>query len=316
MGSYAFNRILSLLPVLAVVAIVSFFIIHLTPGDPASLMLGPEATQEDLANLREQLGINVPVYLQFINWSLGVLHGDLGYSIFMDMPVTQAIGDYITPTISLSIMAEVIGVLFAIPLGIAAARRRGTWMDQSFMMIALLGISIPSFWMGLAFILLFAVQLGWLPAAGYQPLSKGLLTHLSYMILPALSLGIMQGALIARMTRSSMLEVLGENYIRTAEAKGLKQRIVIYKHALRNAFIPILTVIGLSFATLIGGAVVTEMVFNIPGIGKLVINSVLRRDYAVIQGTVLMVACAYVLINLIVDLLYAVIDPRVRFEKK
>ncbi|RNB92042.1 ABC transporter permease [Brevibacillus fluminis] len=279
-------------------------------------MLGPEATQEDLANLREQLGINVPVYLQFINWSLGVLHGDLGYSIFMDMPVTQAIGDYITPTISLSIMAEVIGVLFAIPLGIAAARRRGTWMDQSFMMIALLGISIPSFWMGLAFILLFAVQLGWLPAAGYQPLSKGLLTHLSYMILPALSLGIMQGALIARMTRSSMLEVLGENYIRTAEAKGLKQRIVIYKHALRNAFIPILTVIGLSFATLIGGAVVTEMVFNIPGIGKLVINSVLRRDYAVIQGTVLMVACAYVLINLIVDLLYAVIDPRVRFEKK
>ena len=188
-------------------------------------------------------------------------------------------------------------------------------MDQSFMTFAMLGISLPSFWIGLNLILLFAVQFNWLPAAGYQPLSSGIFNHLKYLIMPAISLGIMQGALIARMTRSSMLEVLNENYIRTAEAKGLKMWIVTYKHALRNAFIPILTVIGLSFATLVGGAVVTETVFNIPGIGKLIVNSVLRRDYEVIQGTVLMIAAAYVFINLIVDILYAYIDPRVRYDK-
>ncbi|CAI8904298.1 ABC transporter permease [Brevibacillus sp. BC25] len=315
MGGYLLKRVVSLLPVLLVVAVVDFIIIHLTPGDPASVILGAQATEEELAKLREQLGLNLPIYIRFFEWIGGLLQGDLGWSIFMDKPVTEAIWEHLGPTLSLTIMAEIIAILFAIPLGVMAANRRGTWMDQSFMTFALLGISLPSFWIGLNLILLFAVQLNWLPAAGYQPMSNGLLNHFKYLIMPAISLGIMQGALIARMTRSSMLEVLNENYIRTAEAKGLKMWIVTYKHALRNAFIPILTVIGLSFATLIGGAVVTETVFNIPGIGKLIVNSVLRRDYEVIQGTVLMIATAYVLINLIVDLLYAYIDPRVRYDK-
>lgn len=315
MGGYLLKRVVSLLPVLLVVAVVDFIIIHLTPGDPASVILGAQATEEELAKLREQLGLNLPIYIRFFEWIGGLLQGDLGWSIFMDKPVTEAIGEHLGPTLSLTIMAEIIAILFAIPLGVMAANRRGTWMDQSFMTFALLGISLPSFWIGLNLILLFAVQLNWLPAAGYQPMSNGLLNHFKYLIMPAISLGIMQGAFIARMTRSSMLEVLNENYIRTAEAKGLKMWIVTYKHALRNAFIPILTVIGLSFATLIGGAVVTETVFNIPGIGKLIVNSVLRRDYEVIQGTVLMIATAYVLINLIVDLLYAYIDPRVRYDK-
>ncbi|MGG1658158.1 ABC transporter permease [Brevibacillus sp. NRS-1366] len=315
MGGYLLKRIVSLLPVLLVVAVVDFIIIHLTPGDPAAVMLGSQATEEELAKLREQLGLTLPIYTRFFQWIFGILQGDLGWSIFMDMPVTEAIWEHLGPTLSLTIIAEIIAILFAIPLGVMAANRRGSWMDQSFMTFAMLGISLPSFWIGLNLILLFAVQFNWLPAAGYQPLSSGIFNHLKYLIMPAISLGIMQGALIARMTRSSMLEVLNENYIRTAEAKGLKMWIVTYKHALRNAFIPILTVIGLSFATLIGGAVVTETVFNIPGIGKLIVNSVLRRDYEVIQGTVLMIAAAYVFINLIVDLLYAYIDPRVRYDK-
>ncbi len=315
MVKYIFKRICYLLPVLAVVAIVDFVIIHLTPGDPAAVMLGSDATDADLAKLREQLGLNLPIYVQFGRWLWGVLHGNLGWSIFMDMPVSTAIWQHLGPTVSLTILAEVIAIAVAIPLGVAAAANRGTWLDQLFMTLALLGISIPSFWIGLNFILLFAVKLGWFPAAGYQPLSSGLVNHLKYLIMPAVSLGIMQGALIARMTRSSLLEVLNENYIRTAEAKGLKYWVIIFKHALRNAFIPILTVIGLTFAVLIGGAVVTETVFNIPGIGKLVVTAVLRRDYAVIQGAILMTATAYVLINLVIDLLYALIDPRVRLSK-
>lgn len=316
MGNYIFNRILSLFAVLSIVAIICFSIIHLTPGDPAATILGTQATEQDIADLREKLGLNEPIIQQFGSWVLGAIQGDLGYSIFMDMPVTQAIIEHLGPTISLTIMAEVIAIIIAIPLGVAAARRRGTWLDQSFMILALLGISIPSFLIGLLLILFLAVFLNWLPAAGYVPLGNGILEHIKYLIMPAFALGVMQAALIARMTRSSMLEVLNENYIRTAEAKGLKQRVVIYKHALRNAFIPIITVIGLSFATLMGGAVVIELVFNIPGIGKLVVNSVLRRDYAVIQGSVLVIAVSYVLINLVVDLLYAYIDPRVRYDKK
>ncbi|RXT07170.1 nickel ABC transporter permease [Ammoniphilus sp. CFH 90114] len=315
LGWYVLKRVSSLLPVLLVVAVVVFVIIHLTPGDPASVILGSQATEEELAKLREQLGLNLPIYLQFLQWFGGVLIGDLGYSIIMRMPVSEAIWEHLGPTVSLTLLAEGIAILVAIPLGIAAARNRGSWMDQMLMMTALVGISLPSFWIGLTLILIFAVQLGWLPSSGYQPLSNGLVNHFKYLILPAITLGIMQAALIARITRSSMLEVMNENYIRTAEAKGLKQRKVIYKHALRNAFVPILTIIGLSFATLIGGAVVTETVFNIPGIGKLVVNSVVKRDYPVIQGAVLMIAGAYVFINLIVDILYAYIDPRIRFDK-
>jgi peptide/nickel transport system permease protein len=315
MGSYIIRRLLALIPVLLVVAVVCFVIIHLTPGDPASVILGSQASEGDLEKLREELGLNLPIYEQFFRWFLGVLQGDLGVSIFMHMSVSEAILEYLGPTISLSLLAQTIAILFSLPLGIIAATKRGSIADQLIMMFSLIGISVPSFIIGLYFILAFAVQLGWLPAAGYQPLSSGILEHLKTLIMPALSLGIMQGALITRMTRASMLEVFNQNYIRTAEAKGLKNIVVTYKHALRNAFIPILTVIGFSFATLVGGAVVTEMVFNIPGIGKLIVNSVLRRDYEVIQGTVLLIATSYVLINLIVDILYAYIDPRVRYNR-
>ncbi|TWI58196.1 ABC transporter permease [Halalkalibacter nanhaiisediminis] len=316
MKMYILKRILSLIPVLFIVSIVIFSIIHLTPGDPASIILGEEATEQSRENLREQLGLNLPIYQQYVNWIIGVLQGDLGHSFFMNKSVTAAIFDHIGPTLSLSILSQVTAIIVALPLGIWAAYRRGTLTDQSFMGLSLLGISIPNFILGLFLIILFAVNLQWLPVAGYQPLSAGLWNHLQFLIMPAIALGTMQAALIARMTRSAMLETLNANFIKTARSKGLHEQIVIYKHALKNAFIPILTVIGQTFGMLIAGAAVTETVFNIPGIGQLIINSVERRDYAVIQGTVLMITVSYVLINLVVDLLYGVIDPRVRLIKK
>ncbi|MBD8005966.1 ABC transporter permease [Bacillus norwichensis] len=316
MRLYILQRLLSLIPVMLVVAIVVFFLIHLTPGDPASIILGPEALPEDVDKLREEMGLDLPILEQFLIWFGGIFKGDLGWSPFMDMPVMEAFLSHLGPTLSLAILAQIISIVIAIPFGIIAATKRGTAIDQFFMVFALLGISIPSFLLGLLLILLFAVKLQWLPVAGYQPLGTGFWNHLKFLILPAITLGAIQAALIARMTRSSMLDILNMNYIKTAHAKGLKERVVIFKHAFRNAFIPILTVIGQSFGTLIAGAVVTEVVFNIPGIGQLIVNSIQRRDYVVIQGAVLLIAGAYVLINLIVDLLYGVVDPRVRLNKK
>ncbi|MFD1928605.1 ABC transporter permease [Sporosarcina siberiensis] len=316
MGSYILKRILSLIPVLFVVSIVIFMIVHLTPGDPAAVMLGEEATAEQISELREQLGLNLPIYEQYVQWVFGVMKGDLGTSFFMKEPVTEAIFEHLKPTVSLAILAQIVALVIAIPVGIIAATRRGTLADSSIMGFSLLGMSVPSFLLGLLLILLFGVQLGWLPVAGYKPLSAGVWDHFKYLIMPAISLGSIQAALIARMTRTSMLDVLNTNYIKTATAKGVKKRNIVYRHALRNAFLPVLTVIGQSFGTLIAGAVVTETIFNIPGIGQLIINSVARRDYAVIQGVVLFVTLSYVLINLVIDLLYSVIDPRVRLERK
>lgn len=314
--AYILKRLLSLIPVFLIVAIVVFFIMHLAPGDPAAVMLGPEALPEDVEKLREQLGLNLPLFQQFIHWFFGLFKGDLGWSIYMNVPVTKAFIEHLGPTLSLAILAQGISIIIAIPFGIIAATKRGTGIDQTFMAIALLGISIPSFLLGLLLMLLFGIKLDWLPVAGYAPLSEGIWTHLKYLILPAISLGAIQSALIARMTRSSMLDILSMNYIKTAKAKGLKTRLVIYKHALRNAFIPILTVLGQTFGTLVAGAVVTETVFNLPGIGQLIVHSIIQRDYAVIQGTVLLITISYVLINLIVDLLYGVVDPRVRLNRK
>jgi peptide/nickel transport system permease protein len=316
LANYIIKRILSLIPVLFVVSIVIFMIVHLTPGDPASVMLGNEATAEQIAQLREQLNLNLPIHEQYIHWVTGVFKGDLGTSFFMKEPVAQAILEHLQPTISLTIFAQIVALIIAIPIGIVAAIRRGTAIDQSIMGMSLLGMSVPSFLLGLLLVLLFGVKLGWLPVAGYNPWNSGIWNHLKYLILPAISLGSIQAALIARMTRTSMLEVLNTNYIKTALAKGVKKRNIVYRHALRNAFLPILTVIGQSFGTLMAGAVVTETIFNIPGIGQLIINSVARRDYAVIQGVVLFVTVSYVFINLIIDLLYSVIDPRVRLDRK
>lgn len=316
MKGYIIKRLLSLIPVLFVVAVVVFLIIHITPGDPASVMLGPEASPREVAELREELGLNLPLYQQFTSWLAGVVQGDFGWSIFMNEPVLQSFFSHLGPTLSLAIFAQLLAVVLAIPFGVIAAKRRGTIIDQTFMGGSLIGISVPSFLLGLLLILLFAVQLRWLPVAGYKPLNAGFFLHIRYLILPAIALGAMQAALIARMTRSSMLDILNANYIKTARSKGLKEKIIIYKHALRNAFIPILTVIGQTFGTLVAGAAVVETVFNIPGIGQLIVNSVERRDFAVIQGTILLVAISYVLINLVVDLLYGVIDPRVRLNRK
>ncbi|MBO0961016.1 ABC transporter permease [Neobacillus sp. MM2021_6] len=316
MKGYILKRLLSLIPVLLVVAVIVFLIIHMTPGDPASVMLGPDASPKEVAELRDQLGLNLPLYQQFFSWFAGVLQGDLGYSFFMSESVLHAFISHLGPTFSLAVLAQVFAIVLAIPLGVIAARKRGSVVDQSFMGFSLIGISVPSFLLGLFLILLFAVHLRWLPVAGYKPLSEGLGLHIKYLILPAIALGMMQAALIARMTRSSMLDILNANFIKTARSKGVKERMIVYKHALRNAFIPILTIIGQTFGTLVAGAAVVETVFNIPGIGQLVVNSVERRDFAVIQGTILLVAISYVTINLIIDLLYGVIDPRVRLSRK
>jgi len=313
---YTLKRIFSLLPVLIVVSVVIFALIHLTPGEPASVILGPEATPEQVQELRKQLGLDRPIHTQYISWVQGVLQGDFGTSYFMREPVTKSIMDHLKPTISVATLGMIVSLIIAIPIGIAAANRRGTLTDQTIMGFSLLGMSIPSFLLGLLLILFFGVRLGVLPVAGYQPLSSGLWNHLKYLIMPAISLGSIQAALIARMTRTSMLEVLNMNYIKTARSKGVRDRKIVFKHALRNAFLPILTVIGSTLGTLITGAVVTETIFNIPGIGQLIINSVERRDYAVIQGVLLFVSLAYVFLNLVIDLLYGVIDPRVRLERK
>lgn len=313
---YLLKRLFALIPVLFVVSLVIFLIIHITPGDPATVMLGESATAQDISVLREQLGLNLPLHQQYVEWIVKVFQGDLGESFFMKESVMQSILSHLSPTISLAILAQLVALVIAIPIGIKAAVRRGTTTDQTIMGFSLLGMAVPSFLLALFLILLVGVKLQWLPVAGYKPLEQGLWTHLKYLILPAISLGAIQAALITRMTRSSMLEVLTTNYIKTARAKGVKERGVIYKHALRIAFLPILTVIGQTFGGLITGAVVTESIFNIPGIGQLIINSVERRDYAVIQGVVLFVTTAYVVINLIVDVLYGIIDPRVRLERK
>lgn len=316
MHMYILKRILSTIPVLFVVSIVIFLIVHITPGNPAAVILGEEATSTQIAELEESLGLNLPIHEQYVAWVGGVFKGDLGTSFFMKEPVTQSISSHLAPTLSLAIIAQIIALFIAIPIGVIAANKRGTFMDQSLMILALLGMSVPSFLLALFLILLFGVNLGWFPVAGYKPLADGLFEHMKYLILPAISLGAIQAALIARMTRSSMLEVLNMNYMKSARAKGVKRFSLIFKHAFRNASLPILTVVGGAFGTLITGAVVTETIFNIPGIGQLIINSVERRDFAVIQGVVLFITFIYVFINLVIDLLYGIIDPRVRFDRK
>lgn len=316
MKSYILKRILSMIPVLLIVSVIVFMIIHLIPGDPASVMLGEEASPQEVQALRDELGLNLPIYEQFVQWFAGIFQGDFGDSIYMNMPVLEAFLGHIGPTLSLALLAQSISIVIAIPIGVIAAKRRGTYVDQMFMTIAMLGLSLPSFLLALLLMLLFGVNLNWLPVAGYAPLNTGLWNHLQYMILPAISLGAIQAAVISRMSRSSMIDILSMNYIKTAKAKGVKDRVVIYKHALRNAFIPILTILGETFGSLITGAVVTETVFNLPGIGQLVINAIVRRDYAVIQGTILIIALAYLLLNLLIDLLYGLVDPRVRFNRK
>ncbi|MHA7966685.1 ABC transporter permease [Paenibacillus sp. CAU 1782] len=316
MLAYIAKRLLSLIPVLFVVTAALFLIIHITPGGPASSILGMEASADEIAALNKELGLDGPILTQYTNWIGKVLQGDLGNSIFMKQSVAQAIKEHIGPTLSLAIIAQVIAIALAIPFGILAAYKRGTAADYTLMGVSLMGMAVPGFLLALFLVLLFGVKLQWLPVAGYVELSKGFGEHLRHLILPGISLGTIQAALIARMTRSSMLEVLNLNFIKTARSKGVGEAKVLFKHAFRNAFLPILTVLGQTFGTLVTGAVVVEGIFNIPGLGQLILNSIARRDYAVIQGVVLIVTLMYVVINLLIDLLYGVVDPRVRLDRK
>lgn len=314
MPTYLLRRVLAVIPVMLVVATVTFVLIHLAPGDPASIIAGPDATPDNVARLRHQLGLDESLPAQLFRWYGRLLRGDLGDSIFLRRPVTEAIVERLEPTLLLTSWATLIAVLLGVPAGIVSARYHNSAVDQSFMGLALVGLSIPNFLLGLLMILVFGVWLRWLPVAGYVPLDMGLWPNARSLLMPAVSLGLVQSALIARITRSSMLDVLREQYILASRAKGLAERAVVYKHALKNAIIPTLTVIGITFAILVGGAVVIETVFNIPGLGRLIISAVLRRDYPVIQGVVLIIAVTYTLINLAVDLVYLTLDPRIRYR--
>jgi peptide/nickel transport system permease protein len=311
--TYLLHRALAIIPVMLVVATVSFVLIRLAPGDPASVLAGPDATTEDLAQLRTALGMDQPLPVQLVKWYGRLAQGDLGQSIFLRRPVVQAVVERLEPTLLLTLWGTLLAILIGVPAGIVSARYHNTAVDQSFMALALLGLSIPNFLLGLLMILVFGVWLGWLPVSGYVPLDEGVWLNVRSLLMPAVSLGLVQSALVARITRSSMLDVLREQYILSGRAKGLSERAVIYKHALKNAIIPTLTVIGITVALLIGGAVVIETVFNIPGVGRLIISAVLRRDYPVVQGVVLLIAVTYTVINLLVDLAYLVIDPRIRY---
>jgi peptide/nickel transport system permease protein len=312
--TYVVRRLLALIPVALVVATVAFVLIHLAPGDPASVIAGPDASRDDVQRIERQLGLDAPLPVQLARWYGRLIQGDLGQSIFLRKPVTDAILDRVEPTLLLTVSAIVIAIIIGVPAGVIAARYHNTTTDQVLMILALLGVSIPNFLLGLLFILFFSVWLGWFPVAGYSPLEYGWLKTVRSLVLPAFALGLVQSALIARIARSSMLDVLREQFITAGRAKGLGERAVIYKHAFKNALIPTMTIIGISFAILISGAVVVETVFNIPGLGRLIISAVLRRDYPVIQGVVLCIAGVYMLINLAVDLSYLIVDPRVKYQ--
>jgi len=295
-----------------IVGVVVFGLVHLTPGDPAGVILGDRATPEDVARLRDQMGLNDPLPLQFARWIGGLLRLDFGESVFLGVPVTEALMQRVVPTTLLTIYALIIQLAIGVPLGVLAAVKRGSLLDRALTAVAISGAAIPTFFLGIMLILIFGVKLHWLPAIGYVPPTEDFTQHIRRMLMPAFSLGFSSAGLLARMVRSSMLDVLNEDYIRTALAKGLAGRRVVVGHALRNAFIPAITVIGTSIAALLGGAVVTETVFTIPGMGRLVVQSISRRDYPIIQGAVMMIALAYVLVNLLVDILYVYADPRIR----
>lgn len=312
MLGFLIRRILSIIPVMLLVATGVFLLLKLTPGDPVGVILGPDADEERRNALRDDLGLNDPLYEQYFRWLSDAVQGDLGTSLFLNEPVLTALADRAQPTLLLTILATLVALAVGLPSGIIAAQNRGNWLDVGTMMIAILGISMPTFWLGLNLILIFSVKLRWLPVAGYAPLTDGVWESMKYMIMPAITLGVAQAALLARMTRSMMLEVLGTEYVRVARAKGLTEKRVVYLHALKNAMVPLVNVAGLIFAALLGGAVVTEQIFNIPGVGRLLIQAVGRRDVPLVQGTVLVIAAIYVLVNLAVDIISAMLDPRLR----
>jgi peptide/nickel transport system permease protein len=313
MYSYLLRRLLATIPVMLVVALFVFALLHFSPGDPAAVIAGDYAAPADIERIRHRLGLDNPLHVQLGIWLWNVARGDLGTSIFSGLPVTKLIGQRLEPTLALTVTTMCLAVALAVPLGIIAAWTAGTWIDRLVMVFAVLGFSLPVFWLGFLFIYGFSVRLELLPVQGYVSFQKGFWPFLRHLILPSVTLGMVYMALIARMTRTSMLEVLREDYVRTAHAKGLKPYAVLLRHALKSASLPIVTIIGVGVALLIGGVVVTESVFAIPGLGRLTVDAILHRDYPVIQGIILVFSGVYVLINLLVDITYTFLDPRIRY---
>jgi peptide/nickel transport system permease protein len=313
MLSYIAKRLLATIPVVIMVAVVVFAILRLTPGDPAAILAGDDATSAQLAQIRQSMGLDQPISLQFIHWMVQLLHGDLGVSLLSGTSVTGMIAHRMGPSIALAVGTIIVTLIIALPLGIIAAWKQGKLLDRAIMSFSVFGFSVPTFVVAYLLIYLFSIGLDWLPVQGYKPLSAGFWPFAQRLILPVLALSAIYVALIARITRSSIIEVMGEDFIRTARAKGVKESVVLIHHALRNAAVPIITIIGIGVASLISGVVVTETVFNLPGLGRLVVEAVLARDYPVIQGLILLFSLVYILINLVVDVLYAVFDPRIRY---
>jgi peptide/nickel transport system permease protein len=313
MISYILRRLLSTLPVMGVVAVFVFFLLRLAPGDPAAIIAGDDASPEHIASLRAKLGLDRPVLEQFGLWLLGLLQGDFGTSIFSNMPVTRLISQRLEPTLALTVSTLFVAVLLAVPLGVLAAAKARQPTDRFVMLFSVMGFAMPVFLIGYVLIYVFAMKLGWLPVQGYVPISQGLWPWAERLILPSFALGITYMALIARITRASMLEVLSQDYIRTANSKGLATRRVLLVHALKNASVPIVTVIGIGIALLISGVVITETVFNIPGLGRLTVDAVLKRDYPIVQGLIIVFAGVKVLVNLLIDISYVFLDPRIRY---
>ncbi|MEH6991482.1 ABC transporter permease [Neobacillus drentensis] len=309
------RRLLLTIPILFLVSILTFSLIHMIPGDPARVILGQEATPEAYESLRAELGLDKPIVVQYVTWVGNVVTGDLGLSITDRVPVTELISQRLPATVELTIGTFVVALLIAFPAGILAAVRRGTVIDYTSTFIALGGMSIPSFWLAMMAIIYFSVELGWLPASGYVPFSENPVQNLMAMILPCLATGLRESAVLMRMLRSSLLEVVNMDFVRTAKAKGLNEVKTILGHVLRNAMIPVVTTSGLMIAGLLGGLVITESIFSIPGFGRLIVESVFKRDYVTVQGAILVSAVLVVFVNLIVDILYAVIDPRIKAEK-
>jgi peptide/nickel transport system permease protein len=313
MFAYIARRVVATIPVMAVVALFVFSLLYIAPGDPAAVIAGDQASPADVERIRENLGLDRPFLVRFGEWLWQILHGDLGTSIFTNLPVTTMIAQRFEPTLSLMAITLCLAIAVAVPVGVLAAWKAGTFIDRAIMAFAVFGFSVPVFVIAYLLAYVFALELEWLPVQGYTPISEGLWPWLENLILPAIALGCVYIALIARITRAAMLEVLQQDYIRTARAKGIGQGGILFVHALKNASVPIVTVIGIGIALLIGGAVVTESVFAIPGLGRLTVDAILRRDYPLIQGLVLLFSFVYVLVNLAIDLLYTLLDPRIRY---
>ncbi|MBX9907235.1 MAG: ABC transporter permease [Beijerinckiaceae bacterium] len=313
MFAFIVRRIITTIPVMGFVALFVFSLLYIAPGDPAAVIAGDQASPADVEKIRLSLGLDRPYLVRFGEWFFRVLQGDLGTSIFTSLPVTQLIAQRIEPTVSLMLLTLILAVSIAVPLGVLAAWKAGTWIDRVVVAFAVFGFSVPVFVVGYLLAYTFALQLDWVPVQGYTPLSQGVWPWFKNLILPAITLGFVYIALIARITRASMLDVLQQDYIRTARSKGVAQNSILFVHALKNAAVPIITIIGIGVALLIGGAVVTESVFAIPGLGRLTLDAILRRDYPVIQGVVLIFSFVYVLVNLIIDLIYTLVDPRIRY---